>query len=326
MSWWYAVNNEKLGPVDQAALLALYREQKIAAGTLVWTKGMADWQTFGSIEALQAQLADVPEAEIVAQPAVVAEQPAVAPEQSAVAPEQPPISPEQPPVATKPAPIMTGEPARRVAPQESSSKKVLLYVFLVCVLVLVVAYAFMTGIIPANPLAGSTQSAAPSPAPTAQKAPANSVAWKNPSTKLQADIDRAWIFKDESDATNAEYSFVDKEDTVSLFIRSEPTEGRTLEKFIQEFKDNVTKDNSAVKFKDGGKTMAMPQGMPSGSRAWQVQAVVDNGTKGKSEADINLLQTGKLFWVVVSLRTKSANAEKKVMLDILRLRVIKTLK
>ena len=57
MSWWYAVNNEKLGPVDQAALLALYREQKIAAGTLVWTKGMADWQTFGSVEALQAQLA-----------------------------------------------------------------------------------------------------------------------------------------------------------------------------------------------------------------------------------------------------------------------------
>jgi hypothetical protein len=256
---------------------------------------------------------------MVAQPAVVAEQPVVAPE-------QPPIAPVQPPVTIKPAPIMTGEPARPVTPQESSSKKVLLYVFLVCVLVLVVAYAFMTGIIPANPLTGSTQSAAPSPAPTAQKVPANSVAWKNPSTKLQADIDRAWIFKDESDATNAEYSFVDKEDTVSLFIRSEPTEGRTLEKFIQEFKDNVTKDNSAVKFKDGGKTMAMPQGMPSGSRAWQVQAVVDNGTKGKSEADINLLQTGKLFWVVVSLRTKSATAEKKVMLDILRLRVIKTLK
>lgn len=300
MSWWYAVNNEKLGPIDQDALITLYRDKKIDAATLVWTKGMADWQAFGSIEALQAspEIVQEPVVEMTAEPV------------------------EQPPVAIKPSPIMTGEPARTAAPKESSSRRALLYVLLGCVVVLFIAYGFMTWTTPGNS-SGNSSPLSSSPAP-AQKVPANSVVWTNPVTNVQAHIDRSWIFKDKSKGQIADFSFDDKDDAASLFIDSEPGKGRSLEQFLVDFKKELLTDET-LKFKDGGQKMTLPTGMPTGSRGWQLQAITKD-TKFQYVLDINIVQIGNVFWILDGVYYTNITAEKKVMLDILRLRVLKTLK
>jgi len=43
MNWHYVKDNTQTGPVDQAALEALFRAGTINASTLVWTPGMETW-------------------------------------------------------------------------------------------------------------------------------------------------------------------------------------------------------------------------------------------------------------------------------------------
>jgi uncharacterized RDD family membrane protein YckC len=43
MNWHYVKDNTQTGPVDQAALEALFRAGTINAGTLVWSPGMETW-------------------------------------------------------------------------------------------------------------------------------------------------------------------------------------------------------------------------------------------------------------------------------------------
>ncbi|MGB8168161.1 MAG: DUF4339 domain-containing protein [Chthoniobacteraceae bacterium] len=51
MNWYYASKNERSGPVDAAALLALLDNRTIDATTLVWREGMAEWMPFASVQA-----------------------------------------------------------------------------------------------------------------------------------------------------------------------------------------------------------------------------------------------------------------------------------
>jgi hypothetical protein len=51
MSWFYARNSERMGPVDQAEFERLVQAGVIAAETLVWREGMADWQSYGQVSA-----------------------------------------------------------------------------------------------------------------------------------------------------------------------------------------------------------------------------------------------------------------------------------
>jgi hypothetical protein len=44
MTWYYAVGNERQGPVDDAALDRLIASGVVTPDTLVWKAGMADWQ------------------------------------------------------------------------------------------------------------------------------------------------------------------------------------------------------------------------------------------------------------------------------------------
>jgi len=50
MSWYYSENNQRVGPVDDAAFRALVAEGKIAADTLVWREGMANWIPYSQSE------------------------------------------------------------------------------------------------------------------------------------------------------------------------------------------------------------------------------------------------------------------------------------
>lgn len=49
MDWYYAKDDEQLGPVSQEALDALVNEGTITLSTLVWHQGMTDWQPHGEV-------------------------------------------------------------------------------------------------------------------------------------------------------------------------------------------------------------------------------------------------------------------------------------
>ena len=46
MEWYYAQNNERLGPVSEAELVELSQIGKITGDTLVWRQGWNDWRTW----------------------------------------------------------------------------------------------------------------------------------------------------------------------------------------------------------------------------------------------------------------------------------------
>jgi hypothetical protein len=48
--WYYTVNNQPVGPVDEDKLKQLLASQSINANTLVWKEGMAEWKPLGQTE------------------------------------------------------------------------------------------------------------------------------------------------------------------------------------------------------------------------------------------------------------------------------------
>lgn len=54
--WYYAINNERKGPVPQETLFLLIRAGTLDANTLVWTAGMQDWKRLNDIPTLSACL------------------------------------------------------------------------------------------------------------------------------------------------------------------------------------------------------------------------------------------------------------------------------
>lgn len=51
MSWYYAENNERRGPVDDATFHSLIAAQTIKPDTLVWHDGMTNWVPYSSVAA-----------------------------------------------------------------------------------------------------------------------------------------------------------------------------------------------------------------------------------------------------------------------------------
>lgn len=49
MNWYYARGEERMGPVDEAQIVALASTGQITARTLVWREGMADWTPWGRV-------------------------------------------------------------------------------------------------------------------------------------------------------------------------------------------------------------------------------------------------------------------------------------
>jgi uncharacterized RDD family membrane protein YckC len=50
MPWYYANNNQRLGPVSDSEFARLAREKTIREDTLVWQHGMPDWKTYAEVE------------------------------------------------------------------------------------------------------------------------------------------------------------------------------------------------------------------------------------------------------------------------------------
>lgn len=62
MQWYYAINGERRGPVNQAEFERLARAGSITPATLVWRKPMTDWQSLADV------LAADPEAVVLTPP------------------------------------------------------------------------------------------------------------------------------------------------------------------------------------------------------------------------------------------------------------------
>src|SRR6188768_3967085 len=48
-NWYYAQNNQQLGPVTLAALRSMVASGQVGAADLVWTQGMAQWTPARSV-------------------------------------------------------------------------------------------------------------------------------------------------------------------------------------------------------------------------------------------------------------------------------------
>lgn len=57
--WYYTLNNQQVGPVDENEIKTLIAAGTITHGTLVWTNGMQNWQPIGQTP-LASLLAAVP--------------------------------------------------------------------------------------------------------------------------------------------------------------------------------------------------------------------------------------------------------------------------
>ncbi len=58
VDWYYAKDDQQLGPIDQAQIDALVGQGAIGLSTLVWNQDMGDWQPYGEV-ATQAPSAAV---------------------------------------------------------------------------------------------------------------------------------------------------------------------------------------------------------------------------------------------------------------------------
>src|SRR5581483_11900071 len=54
LSWYYAENNERRGPVEDAAFQSLVSAGTIKPDTLVWREGFAAWTPYASVPATAA--------------------------------------------------------------------------------------------------------------------------------------------------------------------------------------------------------------------------------------------------------------------------------
>ena len=49
MSWYYAQEGQRIGPVSDEELTRLTKDNVVTPSTLVWRYGMAEWQPWGSV-------------------------------------------------------------------------------------------------------------------------------------------------------------------------------------------------------------------------------------------------------------------------------------
>ncbi len=75
--WYYTLNNQQVGPVEEAEIKKLVEAGTITHGTLVWTNGMANWLPIGQTP-LAGLLGSVPPPVAPPPMAVVYEDPEVA--------------------------------------------------------------------------------------------------------------------------------------------------------------------------------------------------------------------------------------------------------
>jgi hypothetical protein len=49
MNWYYSINNERFGPVDQSSFDELVSRGEVKPETLIWREGMENWATYAAV-------------------------------------------------------------------------------------------------------------------------------------------------------------------------------------------------------------------------------------------------------------------------------------
>lgn len=75
--WYYTLNNQQVGPVEETEIKKLVADGTISHGTMVWTSGMATWQLIGQTPLASLLGAVPPPAAVPAYAAVVVENPEI---------------------------------------------------------------------------------------------------------------------------------------------------------------------------------------------------------------------------------------------------------
>jgi hypothetical protein len=123
MQWFYLVQGQRQGPVDDAALEALVRQGTVRDDTYVWREGLAEWQTYGTVKPKPAP-APVPAPVPVPAPAPVPAAAPAAPPRPAEAYTAP--QPGAPPYQ-QPSPAHPYLPPAAAAPAKTGSKGVFFF-------------------------------------------------------------------------------------------------------------------------------------------------------------------------------------------------------
>ena len=91
MQWYYLVQGQRQGPVDDAALEGLVRDGTVADSTYVWREGFSEWQVYSAVKP-------------------------TAPDP------RPPLRPEGPPFGAQPSPLhMSSQPLRPLGGQPAAA-------------------------------------------------------------------------------------------------------------------------------------------------------------------------------------------------------------
>lgn len=61
MDWYYAVDNQQQGPVDEPEMHRLLASGIITPDTFIWSAGMADWQPLSTVPQFQPEAPPIPE-------------------------------------------------------------------------------------------------------------------------------------------------------------------------------------------------------------------------------------------------------------------------
>jgi uncharacterized RDD family membrane protein YckC len=60
MQWYYAIDDQRLGPVSHEEFEQLVQSGKVTADSLIWRKGMDQWKTLGEVQVRDPALFTVP--------------------------------------------------------------------------------------------------------------------------------------------------------------------------------------------------------------------------------------------------------------------------
>ncbi len=110
MQWYYLLQGQRQGPIDDAGLEALVRQGIVKDDTLVWREGLTEWHAFGSVRPHPAPPPRLDPAPARPEPAAPRPEPAL-PRPEPAPPRPEPAPPWQQPAAPRQQPASPGQAA-----------------------------------------------------------------------------------------------------------------------------------------------------------------------------------------------------------------------
>ena len=257
--WWYAINNTKNGPITLADLVQLFRAGQVELETLVWEKGMKDWQPIGSLPHLMSVFGVLPKA-------------------SRVTDDTTKTDTGKPRIDIS----RVDTPGVGVPKVEKKSRSFIVSAFVwlgVFGFVGLAAYFYVFKI--------SIPTVASPPVQAQPKDPSSGLLWTNPLTQVQLQIDDGWRSSSKVIAKGLlQHTFTEKNERAYVALAAKAGVQSSLATYVAAFqKDNVDR----IEFK-GEATESEKNGV----RVWRREGAIKKMTNYRVRVDI--VQIGNTFW------------------------------